>query len=532
MTPAPHPPRAPATLLAGAVVVAALAMGLAACGSVPTDYSQLESTAYQGSDEDLLWRALAPTPEETARGLSNFLVLDTGRDALFARLALIKLAEHSIDAQYYLWYADATGGILGQALLEAADRGVRVRLLIDGLRLGAERDSLVVFDVHPNIEIRIYNPSGATFRGGLTFMVDVVSDFERWNRRMHNKSFVVDNAAAIMGGRNIGDQYFGVDTALNFRDRDVLAVGPIVPEISVPFDAYWNHLSAVPVAAYATDDIDEEALRARRQEIDAVIATARETYPYEFDWTADQLRARLPELRKRLVAATAEVAANPPGPDYTDATPDEKSPVLAMISRYAATAKSEIIIQDPLFMVPDYRRSALLALRRERNVALVLHTNSLASSYGGIVHWAYTRDREDLLAAGMDIRELKPVTPPHPRYAAADRTTAKRSLHGKTTVIDRRFIYIGSFNMDLRSINLNTEVGLVIDSPELAAQIRADIAADMAAENSWRLFLNDNGDTRWVDDVSGEIFTSDPDAGFGQHMGEAIGSMLPIEDLI
>ena len=532
MTLAPPPPRSSATALAGTVVAVALAMGLVGCGSVPTDYGQPESRAYQESHDTLLWRALAPTPEETARGLSNFLVLDTGHDALFARLALIELAEHSIDAQYYEWHADATGRILGHALLEAADRGVRVRLLIDGQRLGAERSSLVVFDAHPNIELRIYNPSGATFRGGLTFMVDALSDFERLNRRMHNKAFLVDNAAAVMGGRNIGDAYFGASTALNFRDRDVLAIGSIVPKISAPFDEYWNHDSAVPVAAYATDDINEEKLRERRQEIDEVIAKARISYPYEFHWTADQLRAKLPELRTRLIAATVEVAANPPGPDFTDAAPVDKSPVLAMIRRYAKAAEHEIIVQDPLFMVPDFRLSALLTLSREHNIALALHTNSLASSYGGIVHWAYTRDREDLLAAGMAIRELKPTTPPHARYAAADRTTAQRSLHGKTTVIDRRYVYIGSFNMDLRSINLNTEIGLVINSPELAQQIRADIAADMAPENSWRLFLNDNGDLRWVDDATGEVYAVDPLAGPHLHVGEAIGSLLPIEDLI
>jgi len=532
VTLAPPPPRSSATALAGTVVAVALAMGLVACASVPTDYDQPESRAYQDFQKTLLWHALAPTPEETVRGLSNFLVLDNGRDALFARLALIELAEHSIDAQYYEWHADATGVILGHALLEAADRGVRVRLLIDGLKLGAERSGLVVFDVHPNIELRIYNPPGATFRGGLTFLVDALSDFERLNRRMHNKAFLVDNAAAVMGGRNIGDEYFGASRELNYRDRDVLAVGTVVPEISVLFDRYWNHDSAVPVAAYAAEDISEEMLRERRQELDTQIAKARETYPYDFDWNADRLRAQLPELRTRLVAAAAEVAANPPGPDFTDDTPVNKSPVLAMIGRYSNAAEHEIIIQDPLFMVPDYRHSALLTLSRERNITLALHTNSLATSYGGLVHWPYTDVREDLLGVGMAIRELKPATPPHARYAAADRTTAQRSLHGKTTVIDRRYVYIGSFNMDLRSINLNTEVGLVINSPELAQQIHSDIAADMAPENSWRLFLNDDGDLRWSDDASGEVYAVDPLAGAHLHAGEVIGRLLPIEDLI
>ena len=285
------------------------------------DHPRTVSTAFEDPASTRLGQFFGPAADEHP-GLSGFSLLSHGREAFIVRLALADLAERSLDMQYYVWDGDTTGRIIVDRVMRAADRGVRVRLLVDDPYHKASDSVIAALDVHPNVEIRLFNP--LTNRRWST--LDFVLDFSRANRRMHNKLMVADNAAAIVGGRNIGDIYFGVNTVANYRDLDVLAAGPVVRDLSGVFDRYWNSPSAVPIAAivdraHGAADLDAILVRLRE-------AIAAADYPYPIDQDLDELAARGAELRDDLVWAHGRVIADDPG---TVARGEESDDVVGFI---------------------------------------------------------------------------------------------------------------------------------------------------------------------------------------------------------
>ena len=334
-------------------------------------------------------------------GLSGFSLLSHGREAFIVRLALADLAERSLDMQYFSWDGDITGRIILERVMKAAERGVRVRLLVDDPYYKASDAVKAALDAHPGVEIRLFNP--LTIRNWSIF--DFIFDFGRVNRRMHNKLMVADNAAAIVGGRNIGDIYFGVNTIANYRDLDVLAVGPVVRDLSGVFDRFWNSPATVPIAAIADRAYGAADLAAILSRLHEEIAAA--DYPYPIDQDLDESGgAQRAELRDNLVWAHGRVIADDP---ETVARGMESDDVVAFIRGRVAQLKEELLVESPYFVLPAGAQATVKALH-ERNVRVRVLTNSLASNDMLPAHSGYAKTRRRLLENGMELYELRPDT--------------------------------------------------------------------------------------------------------------------------
>ena len=343
--------------------------------------------------------------------------------------------------QYYIWDGDTTGRIILDRVMKAADRGVRVRLLIDDPYYKASDPVIAALDAHPNVEIRLFNPLTNRSWSALDFILD----FGRVNRRMHNKLMVADNAAAIVGGRNIGDIYYGVNTIANYRDLDVLAVGPVVRDLSGVFDRYWNSPSTVPIAAivdraYGAADLDAILVRLREE-----IAAA--DYPYPIDQDLDELAARGAELRDNLVWAHGRIIADDP---EAVARGEESDDVVEFIRGRVAQLKEELLIESPYFVLPAGAQATVKALH-ERNVRVRVLTNSLASNDMLPAHSGYAKTRRRLLENGMELYELRPDTDAFRPGWSLLSGRSPAALHTKAMAFDREAVFIGSFNLDPRS---------------------------------------------------------------------------------
>ena len=498
-----------------------LALVLTGCAAGPRpDYPRTPSTAFEDYASTRLGRFFGPAAEEHP-GLSGFSLLSQGREAFITRLALADLAERSLDMQYYIWDGDTTGRIILDHVMKAADRGVRVRLLVDDPYYKANDSVIAALDAHPNVEIRLFN--SLTNRSWSA--LDFITDFGRVNRRMHNKLMVADNAAAIVGGRNIGDIYYGVNTTANYRDLDVLAVGPVVRDLSGVFDRYWNSASTVPIGAivdraYGTADLD--AIRVR---LDKEIAAA--DYPYPIDQDLDELAARGAELRDNLVWAHGRIIADDP---ESVARGEDSDDVVEFIRWRVAQLKEELLIELPYFVLPAGAQATVKALH-ERNVRVRVLTNSLASNDVLPAHSGYAKTRKRLLENGMELYELRPDTDAfRPGWSLLSKGS-RAALHTKAMAFDREAVFIGSFNLDPRSAWINTEAGLYIESPELAERLVAYMATGVVPANSYHVLLDPNGEVVWETVTDGQTvrYQDEPDTGFRRRFVADLWKLLPIE---
>ena len=483
------------------------------------DYPRTVSTAFEDPASTRLGQFFGPAADEHP-GLSGFSLLSHGREAFIVRLALADLAERSLDMQYYVWDGDTTGRIIVDRVMKAADRGVRVRLLVDDPYYKASDPVKAALDAHPNVEIRLFNP--LTNRSWST--LDFIVDFRRVNRRMHNKLMVADNAAAIVGGRNIGDIYYGVNTIANFRDLDVLAVGPVVRDLSGVFDRYWNSPSTVPIAAivdraYGAADLDAILTRLREE-----IAAA--DYPYPIDQDLDELAARGAELRDNLVWAHGRIIADDP---ETVARGEESDDVVEFIRGRVAELKEELLAESPYFVLPARAQATVKALH-ERNVRVRVLTNSLASNDMLAAHSGYAKTRRRLLENGMELYELRPDTDAFRPGWSLLSGRSPAALHTKAMAFDREAVFIGSFNLDPRSAVINTEAGLYIESPELAERLTAYMATGVVPANSYRVLLDPNGGIVWETVRDGQTvrYRDEPETGFRRRFVADLLKLLPI----
>jgi cardiolipin synthase C len=454
-------------------------------------------------------------------GLSGFSLLDHGREAFIVRLALCDLAERSLDMQYYVWDGDTTGRIIIDRVMKAAARGVKVRLLIDDPYYKANDPVIAALDAHADVEIRLFNP----FTNRRWSRLDFIRDFRRVNRRMHNKLMVTDNAAAIVGGRNIGDIYYGVNTIANYRDLDVLAGGPVVSDLSRVFDRYWHSRSTVPIAAivdrvYGAADLDAILIRLRDE-----IAAA--DYPYPIDQDLDNLAARGAELRNDLVWAHGQIIADDPD---AVARGEDSDQVVTFIRERVARLRKELLIESPYFVLPAQAQATVKALR-ERHVRVRVLTNSLASNDMLAAHSGYAKTRRRLLENGMDLYELRPDTDAFRSGWSPLSGRSPAALHTKAMVFDGEAVLIGSFNLDPRSAVINTEASLYIESQALAERLTAYMATGVVPANSYRVFIDRYSSIIWETVMDGHTVRhrDEPGTGFRRRFVANLLKLLPID---
>ena len=483
-------------------------------------YPRTVSTAFEGPVSTRLGQFFGPAADKHP-GLSGFSLLGHGREAFIVRLALADLAERSLDMQYYVWDGDTTGRIIVDRVMKAADRGVRVRLLVDDPYNKASDPVIAALDAHPGVEIRLFNP--LTNRSWST--LDFILDFRRVNRRMHNKLMVADNAAAIVGGRNIGDIYYGVNTIANYRDLDVFAVGPVVRDLSRVFDRYWNSPSTVPIAAiadraYGAADLDAILIRLRDE-----IAAA--DYPYPIGQDLDELATRGDELRDNLVWAHGRIIADDP---EAIARGEESDDVVEFIRGRVAQLKKELLAESPYFVLPAQAQATVKALH-ERNVRVRVLTNSLASNDMLAAHSGYAKTRRRLLENGMELYELRPDTDAFRSGWSLLSGRSPAALHAKAMAFDGEAVFIGSFNLDPRSAVINTEAGLYIESPELAERLTAYMATGVVPANSYRVLLDPDGGIIWETVRDGQTvrYRDEPETGFRRRFVADLLKLLPID---
>jgi len=455
---------------------------------------------------------------------SGFRLLDRNEDGLRWRLALIDSASHSIDVQYYLWYGDTAGRILAKRLLDAADRGVRVRMLLDDLNTLISdaatvvlRDDVVArIDAHPNVELRLFNPWSSRELAGR--VGEATGDFQRINQRMHNKAMIVDNRAAILGGRNIGDEYMGLNALFNFHDLDVLGIGPVARQASEVFDAYWNSDWVMPVSALKIP-VSAAELAAGRAELARQISDAAslERFPIApQSWSAE-----LAELRSSWHVGASRVYSDRP-------TAGTIEPVmLDRIREMFGAAKRELLVVNAYIIPTDHGISMLRGLKG-RGVDIKILTNSLASHDVPAVNSHYKAWRRPILEAGAQLYEMRHDAAIQALVSDTPPTRAGfLGLHAKAMVVDREQVYIGSMNYDPRSALFNTEMGVFIESRGLADALAELIERDLEPVNSWRLELDGDERLRWVNDK--EVVTRQPARNWWQRVQDAVFVIFPKE---
>lgn len=495
---------------------------LSGCAGIDFDYPRAESTALQGTADTDLGREIRPVLAGKPAGESAFYPLSDGIEALSVRLVAASRAERSIDLQYYLIKNDVSGRALISTLLEAADRGVRVRLLLDDVFTSGFDAGLAGLDSHPNFEIRIYNPFYRGFAGRAR---SAVTDFRRINRRMHNKSFTVDNQVTVVGGRNIADEYFGAREDAKFSDLDVIAIGPVVDDVSTMFDTYWNHETAIPVPAFAKMPDDPAAELARMRDGLADWRAEILDSPYA-DAVRQQAKGFTDRTGGSFVWASYELVYDSPDKGVVKRSQDADS-IRSPLGKSLSSASDELIVVSPYF-VPRKSGIEYLSGLEERGIDVTIITNSLAANNQFTVHGGYAPSRKPLIESGVRIYEVRPDAD----VAGAEliaASGAKATLHTKAFFVDETESFIGSFNFDPRSAYLNTESGVIIRSPSLTTQFEKNIAAALS-QQTYEVFLNEDGKLRWRDtrDGADKVWEKEPQTSWFQRFVAGFVGFLPI----
>ncbi len=502
-----------------AALVAAGCIVLAACDrGPPEDIVRTPSTAFADHESTSLGQQIAKLAEAHP-GKSGFEIIRYGRPAFTARIALTDLAEKSLDIQYYIWQEDPTGRIFADRLVRAADRGVKIRLLLDDINLGGRDALIAAINAHPNIEIRIFNPFARRKFRGLDFLFDMA----RVNHRMHNKLMVADNSIALVGGRNIGDHYFQVHSNSNFRDLDIAGIGPVVREISSVFDRFWNGEWSVPVEAIVDKPVTEADMREAVATIRSRIAG--DNYPHPLDLDVQELHEQFDDVLEGMSWATGEIVWDDPSKilEYTGS-----GEMFEALHEKIETLEKELRIESAYFVSLDRGIEAARKLR-DRGVRVRILTNSLVANDVLAAHAGYAKRRRQLLEAGVELYELRPDPGPVDQKIVSMK--AQSALHTKAIVFDRKDVFIGSYNLDPRSAAINTEAGIYLESPEIAAKVLDYMDEGIDPHNAYRVTLDDNGDLKWTIDLNGEIveYDRDPKSSWWQRFLSWLIQILPVE---
>jgi putative cardiolipin synthase len=507
----------------------AAVLALSGCAVLPGDVDRPVSHATVDPSTTTLGRIAAASVPPGAQALSGFRLLPEGDDAFEARIALIRRAEKSIDAQYYLIADDGTGRQFLRALADAARRGVRVRVLVDDLYTTRQDTLFAALSAQPGFEVRLFNPLPARSGGFAARVALSAHEFARINHRMHNKLLIVDGSFAVTGGRNIADEYFDRDDAAHFIDMDLLSSGPLVASLAALFDEFWNSPSSYPAHALIHADGAAEASALAALHADGA-ASADDTWPLASD---GPLAAELAGGRLAQRFAPARRVADTPARIRDDAAQGD-GPVMRAHLELLAAARSSVVFATPYF-VPGPAGLATLRHARERGVRVSVLTNSLATTDEPLVHFGYARYRVGMLRLGVALHELVPVR------AAADNNDAQGEdhhgaslgrLHAKLMIVDGRWLSIGSMNMDRRSARSNTESAIVIDDPVLAGEVASFLASDRDAA-SYALRLGRRGKrVEWLDPGTKSVLDAEPRPFGGPGLKPRVASVFVSEELL
>ena len=514
-----------AVMLLNITVLLLVTLVLGGCSLTPlTDRTHSTAITAAEADNTELGQAILAVKRKQQEQSGVYIMGDAPL-AFAARALLAQRAQKTIDIQYYIWQADITGTMLLDALVQAAERGVRVRLLLDDNGITGLDDALLALNNHPNIEVRLFNP----FVQRKLKWLGYLTHFSRVNRRMHNKSFTVDNVAVVVGGRNIADDYFGATKQVLKEDLDLIAIGDIVNKVSADFDLYWASDSAYPITLLV-DSNNTDVYSTKRFFPDRLTDPNRQTYLDLISRSA--LIDDLANGRTAFTWTKVDMLSDSPAKTLSK---HRKSELLAVKLRKAlGEPQRSVIIVSPYF-VPTRQSVAYFVDLAKSGVTVSILTNSMLATDVLPVHAGYAKHRKVLLAAGVLLYELKPA------YSGTSKLKDKlspfgssaSSLHAKMFAIDDKRLFIGSFNFDPRSININTELGFVIESAALTSQINKDFAQTVVS-SAYQLRLNDNGDISWLEEVHGQTLEHNKEPGLGllHKMALAILSCLPIDSLL
>ena len=462
-------------------------------------------------------------------GQSGFMLLDSGEKAFTSRMAMIKIAEKTLDVQYYIWNSDITGSLLINQLIKAAQRGVRVRLLIDDVDSWGRDFGLVKLNALNNFEVRIFNPfENRSFRA-----FEFITDMSRLNHRMHNKTFIMDNTFAITGGRNVGDRYFGVSSAINFRDLDILSTGPIVQDISKSFDVFWNSEWAIPISSVSEQQANIQDVKQGIQALQKYIASDKD-FPYPIDKSREEILQRIQATKEHLIWADAEILYDNPAKKIDTETGYQG--IIPYLRHWINEAQTEILLESAYY-IPGVGGTDKILELHNKGIKVRILTNSMISNDVAAAFVFYEKYRQQMVENGAELYELRPDPNTQKKFWSLLASQSAASLHTKVMVFDRRKTFIGSLNLDSRSVNINTEVGLLIDSAELAEQIITYMDIGVQASDSYRLEIekvdsNHVGELVWISEDDGKEVReySDPKAGFWRPVSAWFISLLPLEE--
>ncbi|OIJ39861.1 phospholipase D family protein [Massilia timonae] len=496
----------------------ALSLALTSCSSLPPLEGRVASTAIADTDDTRLGKALMPLTMAHP-GLAGIHALSDGRDAFAARAVLAQAADRSLDVQYYIWRNDTTGRLMFDALRAAAERGVRVRLLLDDNNTAGLDASLAALDAHPMIEVRLFNPNGIR----AVRAVGMAADFMRLNRRMHNKSFTADNQVTIIGGRNVGDEYFGAAGEISFADLDVIAAGPVVRAVSDDFDLYWNSPSAYPLVLLAPDAAAAPALKPDAEAqayIEAIKRSAFLEQLVEGSLPLEWARARFVSDDPAKVMGTAAPEAN----------------IAFKLRDILGEPQRSLDLVSPYFVPGKEGTAAFVDLAKKGTRTRIL-TNSLEATDVAAVHAGYAKWRKPLLESGVTLYELRREATDEPtrdkRGSGSGIGSSDASLHAKTFGVDGKRVFVGSFNFDQRSIHLNTEMGMVIDSPALARRLTETLDRTLPTR-AYEVKLDDRGSVIWLERRGDQVIRHEKEPGTSWFKRAAVKALswLPIDWLL
>ncbi|HHF3260454.1 phospholipase D family protein [Vibrio diabolicus] len=487
---------------------------LSACSSVSLNDPSEKSTSFQlGYQGDSVLAQYFEAYGKDPKSITGFSPLNQGHDALLARTSLIESAQKSLDLQYYIYRGDETSQLITWRLYEAAKRGVRVRLLLDDMQKRND-DVMAALNAHPNIEIRLFNPH--QYRDSRWFAL--ASDFERLNRRMHNKSLIADSVSAIVGGRNIGNEYFSFESQVEFGDFDLLLYGEAVQQTADQFDLYWNSAYAIPMEWITPDSQQITDLAIQKQvdklQLEEKFSTGR------YDFTKLDMYQALKQGNLKLYWGEAKVWF-----DLPDKVATRESQLIDNLTDLVKSVEHSFVLISPYF-VPTEVGTQALSNAAKRGVDITIVTNSLASNDVFAVHGWYAKYRTDLLEAGVKLWEVKASAKLKSKWSLTG--SSRASLHAKAMTIDDKTLFVGSMNWDPRSAALNTEMAVVIEQPEYV-QMFLEQLPNQLSNNAYALTLRD-GDIVWTDIKTGKEYDSEPEAGVWRKMGALFSGILPIED--
>ncbi|MDG0814796.1 phospholipase D family protein [Bdellovibrio svalbardensis] len=478
---------------------------LVACKSLPKNITREPSVAFAPDPNTQFGKLLNPKLKEHP-GQSALYPLSSGQDALIARIGSAQGAEHSLDLQYYIWMNDLTGNFLLSYVLAAADRGVRVRILLDDLNQGKYEKGLAVIALHPNVEIRMVNPFAHR-----SWRFLEASRFSEVNKRMHNKVFIADNQVAIVGGRNIGNEYFWASDETNFGDFDLWVAGPVVADLSSEFDSYWNSTIAYPISALVPGfQPQPEDLSLLREKASAAILELQGT-EYAKALRNTEFLKKFNMGKISLYWGIAHAVFDPPA----KLEGHDKQNLQHQLLPFLQEATTEVILVSPYF-IPGKNGIEFFKQQQNRGVRSIVLTNSLASSDVSSVFGGYKGYRKDLLKSGVELYELKARPSSSMKTAKSLGSGSSRAgLHGKTFVFDRKTLFVGSMNLDPRSIHLNSEMGVIVDSPELLRDFVAQFQ-EILREDAYKLKLSPQEDLVWESLEDGKIieYFQEPETGW------------------